>query len=241
VLDHGINEATPMKSALFLLLLASSFHAIAATELYAVVPAGKGVAASVVDDDVIKDVYVIEPNIRGLAFAPKEVAVKLDDTKSTLVSLRRFEPIDGFVIINDEVVPDPTLPDSALSYSWFGLAGSRQLVVAVHLGTMSATLIGDPIVNVIAESAGQHAWRSVDRRKVPTELEAALSKGFKTSSQPLAYATPKFRDYVDVLVVHTQAALNAAGSQQQLNAIVAEAFAPAFLFPIQSRMATLAC
>lgn len=147
-----------------------------------------------------------------------------------------IEPTSGFRIVgNYEYEPNPDVPDSELSYTWFGNAGSRQMTIAVHKGRMSATIQFDDRVYAISSRDGQSVIRQFDPGQMLGDADegipmantspTAVPGASKHHNLTLPTLAKNAVDTVDVLVVHTAAALAGVGNDQaQLNATIAEAF-----------------
>ena len=73
--------------------------------------------------------------------ARERFTLKLADGTRVVLQSANFQPVEGFIPLGEtDIVPDPDVPDSKLSYSWYGQAGPQWLQFTVHKGTISATL-----------------------------------------------------------------------------------------------------
>lgn len=151
-------------------------------------------------------------------------SVRMPDGTVKVFRESRFEPLEGFVALGDlDVQPDPELPDSALSWNWFGTSGRESLTVSAHRGRLSGTLIGLDRNFAITEIRGQTIFRRINPSLVPLDVVGSGSRT-KTNELRPSFATAKFSDTIDVLVVHTAGAVAAAEGRAQLNALIAESF-----------------
>lgn len=171
--------------------------------------------------------YPIAVDVRGLvlnASTRQRYSLRFADGTVKVFEQKRFEGEQGFVALGpSDIQPDPNLPDSALSWYWFGMAGNESLSAAVYQGRMSATVIAQGKHFAITEAQGDLVFRQFNPALVPTD--AALAAASPDAAQVLSKADPhpKFLDPIDVLVLHTPAVL-ASVSQSQLNAAISEAF-----------------
>lgn len=176
--------------------------------------------------------YPIGINMRSLVLdspTRAEWALRMPGGDVKVFREARFTPHEGFVPLGEfDVQPDPQLPDSRISWDWFGTLGRESLTVSVHRGKLSATLIGTEKNYAVTESRGQTVFRRINPRLVPPDLVGSGPRPKAHEIRP-TFATAKFSDPIDVLVVHTPAALAAAGSRAQLNAVIAESFSQANL------------
>lgn len=175
--------------------------------------------------------YPIAVNVRALVAdhaTRSSYLVRMADGSSIVFVQQRFSPLSGFIPLGTmDTQPDPDASDSALDYHWYGTSGNASFIVAVHGGRMSATLITADKNYAITESRNQMVLRRFNPGLVPDDLA--------TGGEPMTERdilqvhstslTPKFSDSINVLILHTPAALAAAGSQAQLNATIAEMFA----------------
>jgi len=176
--------------------------------------------------------FPVSVNVRNIvADGPtrSSYSVRMDDGNTLIFNLQSFTATSGFIALGSaDVQPDPNQPDSALSYTWYGMSDTKSLVVTVYEGHTSATLIaGEKHYTITRNSSGQQVFRRFDPTAIPTDL---FTPGQEISNGEIEEIeaqrpTPKFFDSIKVLVLHTPAALIAAGSQAQLNANIAEMFA----------------
>ena len=153
-----------------------------------------------------------------------EWSVRMPDGTVKVFRESRFEPLEGFVALGDlDVQPDPELPDSALSWDWFGTSGRESLTVSAHRGRLSGTLIGLDRNFAITEVRGQTIFRRINPRLVPLDVVGSESRTKNHELRP-SFASAKFSDTIDVVVVHTAGAVAAAEGRAQLNALIAESF-----------------
>lgn len=86
----------------------------------------------------------VNTNMRGIMqneHARAQIRVVFPGRPPRVFELRSVEPIAGFEFFGHfDYRPNPQLPDSAISYSWYGASGSDQLTIAVWNGRMSATI-----------------------------------------------------------------------------------------------------
>jgi len=92
--------------------------------------------------------WAVAVDIRGLAAskaARSKYSVRLTDGSSVRLNREYFEPVTGFIAKLEgenvvDIVPDPNLPDSELSYSWYGFAahpsGTQWLQFTVQKGNV---------------------------------------------------------------------------------------------------------
>ncbi len=173
--------------------------------------------------------YPVAVDIRELVrnrAARDSYRLRFDDGNDRVFSQQRFEAIEGFIELGSlDIQPDPRLPESAISYYWYGLSGNETLFIAVVHGQLSLSLSGRDKTYAITRSHGQLVWRRFDPRLVPPDVDGEASANPPELSAGKAAPRPKFLDFVDVLVLHTPAALAAAGgSQAQLDAEIGAAF-----------------
>jgi hypothetical protein len=175
--------------------------------------------------------YPIAVNVRTLVADNASRAgysLQLGDGSNLVFAQQRFVPIQGFIGLGQtDIQPDPEVPDSDLGYYWYGTSQNSSFIFSVHQGRLSGTIITAEKHFALTESRGQLVLRRFNPDLVPTDLE---SGGTPLTEQDIltARSTPlatKFFDPINVLVLHTPAALTAAGSQAQLNATIAEMFA----------------
>ncbi len=156
--------------------------------------------------------------------ARAEWALRMPDGSVKVFRQSRFEPLEGFVAQGElDVQPDPELPDSAISWNWFGTSGRESFTVSAHRGRLSGTLIGHERNFAITESRGQTIFRRINPRLVPLDVVGSGPREKPHALRP-TFTSAKFSDTIDVLVVHTPGAVAAAEGRSQLNALIAESF-----------------
>lgn len=171
--------------------------------------------------------YPIAINVRALVLNQSVRAswvVRMPDGSTKTFQVRSFYASEGFIPYGDyDVQPDPNLPNSALTWDWFGTSGRESLTVSVHRGRVSGTLIAADKNYAVAMSQGQIVFRRIEPSLIPLDVVGSPSSSSKKVPLPdVSHA--KFSDPIDVLIVHTPAAVTAAGSRAQLNALIAESF-----------------
>ncbi|MBI2398358.1 MAG: hypothetical protein HYV17_11220 [Xanthomonadales bacterium] len=147
---------------------------------------------------------------------------------------RNVEPLRGFRILdNFDYEPDPAVPDSGLTYTWYGSSGSKQMTMSVYEGRVSATIQFDDRVFSISSRDGQQVVRQFDPGQMLGDADAGIEPEVgpseivapKKATPMVAFAAKSAVDFVDILVVHTPAAFASLGNDQaQLNAVGSEAF-----------------
>jgi hypothetical protein len=186
----------------------------------------------------VKHEWPIGLNLRGIienAAARAEIRVELPDVSDLVFTLRNFDASSGFITIGDgdelDIAPDPNVPDSELSYSWYGASEHYQMTISVWRGRMSATVQTAGDVYSIGAHEQQPVLRSFDRALLLGEPDLESSEGLVNLGigKPLPGPVQELRksgvDTIDILVLHTPDALAALGNDQaQLDATVAEAF-----------------
>lgn len=160
--------------------------------------------------------YPVSIDGRGIVLdrtARSEWALRMPDGSVKVFRQSRFDAVEGFVALGDlDVQPDPELPDSAVSWNWFGTSGRESLTVSQHRGRLSGTLIGLERNFAITESRGHTVFRRINPRLVPLDVVGSGSRAKIHELRP-SFTSAKFNDAIDVLVVHTPAAVAAAGSR----------------------------
>lgn len=162
--------------------------------------------------------------------AVQRISVRLPDGERSF-TMRLFSDIEGFELVGeDDFQIRPDARDEDISYSWSGVAGGEQMTIAVYRGVMSATITGPRGVFSLIRREGRPVFQQIDVSRISTKEPPRSSKRqhpdktrvIRSLSMP---AVPKQSvDRVDILVVHTPAALVLAGSVADLNARVAESF-----------------
>ncbi len=137
----------------------------------------------------------------------------------------------GFIFQEDlqDIVPDPKLPNSSLSYSWSGLSNKQTLTFSVYNGFISGTLIGDQGKNYqITQSRQGLRWQRFQIAKFP-RFEPDDERGVSAPNiatpiaQERSASSDRFQDAVSVLVLSTPQARNGAGTQAVLDSWVTQA------------------
>lgn len=172
-------------------------------------------------------------NMRGIAAntaAIEKISVRLPDGERTFV-MRRIDLISGFELVGEddfEIRPDTR--DEEISYNWTGTAESEEMTIAVYQGVMSATITGSRGVYSLIRRDSLPVFQQIDVSRIPTLEPGGGGKPPRFGKQwhaPLSAIAPMPKlaiDSIDVLVVHTPAALTLAGSVADMNARVAESF-----------------
>lgn len=172
--------------------------------------------------------YPVSVDVRALVLddaTRQQFSVRFADGSTRVFGQRRFVGEEGFVALGaSDIQPDPSLPDSALSYYWFGMSENETISVGVHHGRISATVITAARHFALTEADGGLVFRQFNPALVPTDALLGTNGLAKAGANlPLAGPIPKTLDPIDVLVLHTPSVL-AAISQAQLDAAIAEAF-----------------
>lgn len=174
--------------------------------------------------------YPVSIDMRGIVLdrkARSEWSLRMPDGNVKVFRENRFNAVEGFVALGDlDVQPDPALPDAAVSWNWFGTSGRESLIVSQHRGRLSGTLIGIDRNYAITQSRGQTVFRRINPRLVPLDIVGSGPRTKPLEIRP-SFTSAKFNDPIDVLVVHTPAAVVAAEGRAQLNALIAESFSQA--------------
>ena len=181
--------------------------------------------------------------------ARERFTLKLADGTRVVLQSANFEPVEGFIPLGEtDIVPDPNLPDSKLSYSWYGQAGPQWLQFTVHRGTVSATLSNfNKRFTVGLDRSAKLVFRRFDPSKFPGDFDQVAPRekqapkadtGFqfgKPTHAPKLMPEPRFGSInlpaiakqhrtIDVLVMYTQRSLSSLGSQAALDARITESF-----------------
>lgn len=181
-------------------------------------------------DGIVEREWRVQVDMRGIVAnkaAVARITVRLPDGERSFV-MRRFSDISGFELVGeDDFQIRPGARDEEISYNWYGEAGTDQMTIAVYQGVMSATITGGADVYTLIRRADSPIFQAIDIARIPPPVElgpaVATQKGWVPTSIPVPQ--PKsFWDTVDVLVVHTPAALANVGSVADMNARVAESF-----------------
>ena len=172
--------------------------------------------------------YPITVNLRSLVLnssTRQRYSLRLANGSTQVFELKAFDGMSGFIPLgNSDIQPDPNVPDSALSYSWYGMSGNETFYVAVRGGRISATLIGKTKNYSITKSRGTLVFRRFNPRLVPNDGRIMGHPSGTPRHIVESTSSPKFLDFIDVLVLHTPAALAALnGDEAQLDVIVEEA------------------
>lgn len=174
--------------------------------------------------------YPVSIDMRGIVLdrtTRSEWALRMPDGSVKVFRESRFDAVEGFVALGElDVQPDPKLPDTAISWNWFGTAGRESLTVSAHRGHLSGTLIGIEKNFAIAQSRGNTVFRRINPRLIPLDIVGSGPRAKVIEMRP-TFARAKVHDPIDVLVVHTSGAVTAAETRAQLNAIIAESFSQA--------------
>jgi len=175
----------------------------------------------------------VQINMRGIAAntaAIEKISVRLPDGEQTFV-MRRIDLITGFELVGEddfEIRPDTR--DEEISYNWTGTAESEEMTIAVYQGVMSATISGSRGVYSLIRRDGLPVFQQIDVSRISTLEPGSSGKPPRLGKQwhaPLSAIAPMPKlaiDSIDVLVVHTPAALTLAGSVADMNARVTESF-----------------
>ena len=150
-----------MKRLFFLFLLLST-NALAQTSFFVLWPGHPSFSPLPTPNiRALEAEYQIAVDVRALASnnsVRQQYSVRLADGSIKVFQQKSFDGRAGFIPLGqNDVQPDPSVPDSALSYFWYGLSGNETLAVTVFEGRMSATLIGQNKTFQVTESAGRLA------------------------------------------------------------------------------------
>lgn len=190
--------------------------------------------------------WTVGLNMRGIAANNRAVALvrmRLPEGERDFI-MRQFNDIAGFEPVGeDDFQIRPGITDREISYNWYGESGTEQLTIAVYQGVMSATLTGGEVLYSVSRRDGAPLLQQLDVTRIPPTFEAPTRTKDATASPPKAMRgmlgptlTKSALDVVDVLILHTPAALAQAsigGDQAVLNSRVAESF-----LQVESAMAT---
>ncbi len=168
-------------------------------------------------------------NVRSLVLSDatrRSFSVRLADGTIKVFQQKRFDGQEGFIPLGvDDVQPDPALPDTALSYYWYGISGTESLSFTVYKGRGSATLLGQTRTYQLTESRGRTVFRRFNPQQFATDVVGeSRAPAFTVPDSFQMPNQPEFTDVISVLVLHTPATLALAGSRAQLNAEIAQAF-----------------
>ena len=176
------------------------------------------------------DVRIDMRGIVANTAAIEKIGVRLPDGERTFF-MRRIALDAGFELVGeDDFEIRPGARDEEISYSWYGEAEAEQMTIAVHEGVMSATITGSRGVYSLIRQRALPVLQRIDTSRISTlepggDGRPVPPKSAWSPPMSLDGLMPKLAiDNVDVLVVHTAAALTAAGSLADLNARVAESF-----------------
>ena len=184
--------------------------------------------------------------------ARERFTLKLADGTRVVLQRANFQAVEGFIPLGEtDIVPDPNLPDSKLSYSWYGQAGPQWLQFTVHKGTISATLSNfNKRFTVGLDRSAKLVLRRFDPSKFPGDFDQIAPREkqapvadtgflfgkpnrtarlkpeprFNEVDLPARAAVAKQHRTIDVLVMYTQRSLNSLGGQAALDARIAESF-----------------
>ncbi len=116
--------------------------------------------------------------------ARNQLSIRLSDGSNVQIRRTHFEPIAGFIAQMQgeniiDIVPDPALPDSALSYTWYGYTahpnGTQWLQFTVYQGTISATLSANKKRYSLNVGSGkQLVFSRFDPNKFPGDLDTEI-------------------------------------------------------------------
>jgi len=220
-----------MRSVLFVLLALLGPAAALASDFFIVWPGHPSAPAiSPPREGPVVREWEVEINMRGIVANKAAVArinVRLPDGERTFV-MRRFSDIAGFVLVGEDnfgIRPDAR--DEDISYNWYGEGGTEQMTIAVHQGVMSATVTGSRDVYSLIRREAAPVLQQIDVTRIPPPIELGRPTGNAKQTLLTWASLPQAKsaiDTVDILVVHTPAALAQAGSMADLNARVAESF-----------------
>jgi Metallo-peptidase family M12B Reprolysin-like len=227
-----------MKFLLVLLPLLASSFACAQTTFFTIWPGHPSFSPLPPSGTIGVEVeYPITVNVRALVTSSsvrQQFSLRMPNGTSKVFTSRSFDGKEGFVSLGaSDIQPDPALPDSALSYFWYGTSGNETFTVSVYRGRVSASLIASGKNYAITRYRNQLVFRQFNPALVPndarlhgpaTSLDKVLKDQAIHAAEQKAVNAPEFFDAINVLVLHTPAALVAAGDQAQLNAVIAEAF-----------------
>jgi hypothetical protein len=114
--------------------------------------------------------WLVRANVRGVALVQHAVLVPVPRRPDLELHVWRFEPLAGFIPGGSGVIPDPHLPDSALSYSWYGFGDGGTLTLAVRDGRVSATLRTADWISSLVETTVGTVFRILDPQLFPPPL-----------------------------------------------------------------------
>lgn len=171
--------------------------------------------------------FIVLPDIRGIAESREQITVDLPGGEQRTFDVISFDGISGFLL--DDIlglIPDPGLPDTALSYSWYGTFENQTLFISVHLGLMEATVIGPTKTFQVTRSGKNVVLRQFEPDDmVYDDFDTGSSKRAPVVKTDERLTTRKFLDPISILVVHTALARNqVGGTQADVNAVVAASF-----------------
>lgn len=189
------------------------------------------------DDDTgqigVDVAYPVLPDIRALAqFGARAVLrIALPDGSTLVVPVSRFTPVEGFNVDESfDVVVDPAASDSELTFHWYGVARGVEVALTVHRGTLAGRLSDSraPHSYSFALDGAQPIMRALTRDAIPVEPpDAAVGGGIATTilRQLMSPKRAKVAETVDVLILYTPNALNVAGGQANLDALISSSVA----------------
>lgn len=178
------------------------------------------------------DVRALAENGAAPALAKHPLRVDLPGHPPFLVNGHHFKPVSGFVF--DElgnVRVDPAVPDSGLSYYWYGRAAgseSAEIGVYIHEGVAAASIRFAAEPWVVTTGRGGVALRKLDPTRVPgcgapilPDLVPPVKKFDSAPTPGIAVpAHAKVVDTISILVVYTGKALQESYNFEGISAAI---------------------
>jgi hypothetical protein len=195
------------------------------------------------DDPYVDAAFLAQPNLRGIAAAPRIVRFRAPSGRSFAFSLRRFDASEGITIDESgDIIVDPD--PSRLSYYWYGRDAYASISISVSRGVMHATITGpldrlalvrDRDRNDVLQSLDINALNRVrclsGERRVdaaplaPTKRMVAAPADALDSvaPRPVDEGRPKYAVEIGVVFLYTPAALAAVSSSGDPLALIPRA------------------
>ena len=173
---------------ILMLLFGASTEALAQTEIFTSPPTQQSPPdAQITHIAGFEAQWKVAVDVRRLVAnkaARNQFSVRFNDGSNVQIRRTHFEPIAGFIAQMQgeniiDIVPDPTLPDSALSYTWYGYTahpnGTQWLQFTVYQGTISATLSANKKRYSLNVGRGkQLVFSRFDPYKFPGDLDTEI-------------------------------------------------------------------
>ena len=173
--------------------------------------------------------YKVAPHVRDIADSRinNRITMYIPSLGNVDITRVSFKPLEGFISAGiGDIYPDPNVPESGLSYHWYGVAPNTELSVTVQRGVMTARFAQGSTTWVVAQNNGP-VFRKLNLSLFPKGYESEAQA--PTEQLPLppkrTPLAPTFTDRISVLALYTPLARDAAGGVGGINSLISASIA----------------